>query len=177
MSIKEAIEIRNELLDRMVDDYREVDIAAVVAENDDKDAPKIVRAILDEIGIEDGAIGEFYFNPSSDEDEIQIFNALLTMTEDIPEDNLPVLYEAMGYINFVLPVGCFAYDKDHNFLIFKLSVSMPISFDKEVVYSLMDTAAGNASSIVDTYMDVLVNVAKGKVSIDEVMGILGGRRE
>ena len=177
MSIKEAIEIRNELLDRMVDDFREVYIAAAVAENGDKDAPKIVRAILDEIGIEDGAIGEFYFNPSSDEDEIQIFNALLTMTEDIPEDNLPVLYETMSYINFVLPVGCFAYDKDHNFLIFKLSVSMPISFDKEVVYSLMDTAVGNASSIVDTYMDVLVNVANGKVSIDEVMGILGGRRE
>ncbi len=172
MNIKDVEAMRNELLDRMVEDFKEGYTAAVASQ--DEGAPKVVRAILDEIGIDEGAIGEYYFTPNSEDDEIQIFNAILTMSDSVPEDNLPALYETMSYINFVIPVGCFAYDKDHNFLTFRLSVSMPITFDKEAVYSMMNIAVGNSASVVDSFMNVLIKVSNGEFTVGEVKGILGG---
>ena len=175
MNIKEVVTMRDELLDRMVEDFRAAYIAAGVAEIDDADAPKIVRAILDDIGGDEGVIGEYYFTPSSEDDEIMIFNAILTLSETLPDDNLAAVYEAMSYRNCAVPVGSFAYDKDHSFVGYRLSVSMPTSFDSEAVYSLMNIAVGNSVSVAETYTDVLIGVATGTVSIDEVKHILGGK--
>ena len=52
---------------------------------------------------------------------------------------------------------------------------MLTSFDSEAVYSLMNIAVGNSVSVAETYTDVLIGVATGTVSIDEVKHILGGK--
>ncbi len=182
MKSKDVITMRNELLDRMVEEFHDTFIPAVRNETEDPEAPGIVRAILDQIGGDEGdaegVMGEFFFSPmSSEDDEVHVFNAMMTISDQVPEDNLPAFFEAMSYINFHIPLGCFAYDKDHSYFCFRLSVSIPMNFDKEAIYGLMSAAAANAAHVTDDYMQVLLDVAENKFSVDEVMDILGGRRE
>lgn len=176
--MNETIEMRNELLDRLVEEFHEAYIAAAVAEIDDPEAPKIVRALLHEVGDSDGVMGEYFFTPmSSEEDPIQVFNAILTLSEDIPEDNLPALFEAMSYINYHIPVGAFSLNMEHTFFCFKMSVTIPMGYDKDVIYGLMSAAAGNSASIVDLYMQPLMDVANDKISVKEIKEIVSIRRQ
>ena len=175
MNINDIENMRSELLDRMVDDFNEALIAAGVAEIENEDAPKIVRAILDEIGDDEGAIGEFYFSPiDSEDDEVQIFNALITLSEEVREESLANLYEAMSYINFTIPSGAFSIDKDHRFLCFRLSVPMGIDAGREEVYELINIATANAVAIADGYAGVLMDVIDEKMSLNDVTDFLGG---
>ena len=176
MYIDDLNKMRDELLDRMVEDFKDAYIAAAVAETEGEDEPKIVRAILDEIGDDEGVIGEYYFTPiESEEDEVQFFNALITISEDVPEDPA-ALFEAMSYINFTIPAGSFAIDKDHNFISYRLSIPMSIDLGREAVYDAMNIAAGNSAAIADSYAGVLLDVVNKKLSVEEVEDLLGGRR-
>ncbi len=176
--MNETIEMRNELLDRLVEEFHDAYIAAAIAENDDPEAPKIVRALLDEVGDSDGVMGEYFFTPmSSEEDPIQVFNAILTLSEDMPEDNLPAFFEAMSYINYHIPVGAFSFNKDHTFFCFKMSVVIPMGYDKDVIYGLMSAVAGNSASIVDLYMEALMDIANNKISVEEVKDMVDIHRE
>ncbi len=179
MDLRDVEILRDELLDRMVEDFKRAYIAAGIAEEQNEGLPKIVRAILDEIGDDGaGAIGEYYFTPFETGDEtVQHFNATLTLSEDIPSDNLPALYEAMSYINFAVPTGSFSYDKDHRFLCLRLSVPMPVDLGRETIYAIMNTVAANTAAVADAFMGVLMDVANNEMSVDEVMDFLGGRRE
>ena len=178
MDIMQIEKMRNELLDRMAEDFKEAYIAAGVAEPETAGAPRIVRTILDEIGsIGDDAIGEYYFTPFQEDDEVQFFNALITMTEEIPRERLPQLFEVMSYINFSIPSGSFAIDRDLQFFSYRLTIPMPVDFSGEQVYELMNIAAGNSAAIVDAYMGVFMDVAEGRMSVEEVLDLLGGRRE
>ncbi len=182
MKKNDVIAMRNELLDRMVEEFHDAYIPAIRNENEDPEAPAVVRAILDRIGGDEGdgegVIGEFFFTPmSSEDDEVHLFNAMLTISDQIPEDNLAAFFEAMCYINFHIPLGCFTYDKDHTFFCFRLAFSIPMGFDKEAIYGLMNAAAANAARVADTYIPILTKVAENKFSVDEVMDVLGGRRQ
>ena len=178
MNITETEAMRQELLERMVKDFNEIYIAAAIAEDQPPGTPVIVRVILDEIGDpDDDAFGEYYFTPISEDDNVQYFNAIITITEDIPEDRLPSLYEVMSYINFTIPAGCFAIDKDHNFLSYRLTLPMPLSTGREQIYEFMNIAAGNSAAVTDAYMGVFTDIIKGRMSPGEVIYLLGGNEK
>ena len=103
--------------------------------------------------------------------------SVITVTDELPDENLPALYESLSYVNFNLPAGCFSVDKDHRFLCFVLTSLMPAELDDAMMFREIDIAVGNAFAIADPYIGILSDVVKGKIGADGVVEVLGGPAE
>ena len=177
MDIKEMESRRHELLEDLNKELNDSLIAAVVRK--DEGAPEMVSAMLDELGDGDlDILGDFYFRPfQSEEDEAQSFMCVLTVTDELPPERLPVLYEVISYLNFTLPAGCFSIDKDHRFLCYTLNTLLPVELEDSLLFREMDLAVGNAMAISDTYIGLLEDVISGEIGVEDVVEFLGGPAE
>ena len=175
MNINEINDKRHELLQRLCEELNTAEIAAVIRQ--EEKAPEMVSAILDELGDGDADIlGDFFFRPlETEDDEVQYFSTVITISDEIPDDKLAALYESIAYVNFALPAGCFSIDKDHRFLCFVLSVPLPMELEEEALFAEMDLSAGNALAIADSYVGILSDVLSGTETADGVAAFLGGR--
>ena len=177
MDRKEIEKRRHELLEELNRELNGAQIAAVVRK--DEGVPEMVSAILDEMGDGDMEIlGDFYFGPIRTEDDpAQQFLCVITITDELPPERLPALYEAISYINFTLPAGCFSVDKDHRFFCFVLNTLLPMDLEDPLLFREMDLAVGNACSIADSYIGILTDVLNGKIGAEGVVEFLGGPAE
>ena len=103
MDLGKIKEERHELLTRMRDSFQEELIACEIREPENENEPEILTVVLDgigETGDMEGGIGEFFFAPpSSENDTVQHFCAVLSLLDDPDREYLPQLFEAMSYIN------------------------------------------------------------------------------
>jgi hypothetical protein len=177
MDIKEIEKRRHGILEAFTKELNDSLIAAVL--NNDEGAPESVSAILDELGGgEMEVLGEFFFRqPETEDDGAQVFTCVFTIADDIPAERLPALYEAISYVNFSIPAGCFSIDKDHRFFCYVLSTFMPADLEDSEVFREIDLAAGNAMAIADTYIGILSDVLEGTIDADGVVEFLGGPAE
>lgn len=165
---------RHVMLENLKDELNAAEIAAELGA--EEDGFEMVTTMLDEVGDTDSEmIGEFFFRPLlTEEDEVQYFAAVLTLPDEIPADRLPALYEAVSYVNFTLPAGCFSIDMDHQYFCYVLSVPLPIDLEDGEVFREMDLAAGNAMAIADAHVGILLDVINGREGIEGVRQFLGG---
>lgn len=177
MNISELNDSRHKILEQLNDELNENSVAAVLRKEEGE--PEMVSALLDELGDGDrGIIGDFYFKPlTSEEDPAQIFMSVFTISDSIPAERLPALYEAISYVNFNLPAGCFSIDKDHRFLCYVLSTILPLELSEEEAYVQTDMSVSNALFFADGYIGILCDVLDGKVEPDGVIEFLGGPDE
>ena len=94
MNTKEIMEKRHALLESLNEEMKAAEIAAVIRQ--EEGAPEMVSAMLDELGDGDTEIvGDFFFRPlETEEDEVQYFSVMITITDEIPGERLTALYEA-----------------------------------------------------------------------------------
>lgn len=177
MAMVEIEKRRHEILDALCKELNDEQIAAVV--NKEEGAPEMVSAILDELGDADMDItGDFFFRPLlTEEEEIWNFMSVITVSDQVPEERLSELYEAMSYVNFNLPGGCFSIDKDHRFLCYVLTALIPGDLENEEMFRVIDISVGNAFAISDNYIGILSDVLNGKIGADGVVEFLGGPAE
>ena len=168
--IKKRNEERRAILDRIVGDLQENLIAAMIREPESDEETPIISVIFDGLGMEhDEVFGEFYFLPFPDEDvDFQHFSAVITIADEIKEEHLSELFEAMSYINFVLPGGSFCIDSEKQFLAFRLNVPLPADMDNEELYHEINIVMGNAVALTDIYMDQLLKIMDGEKSVEEL---------
>ena len=168
---------RHEMLEALNTELNEEQIAAVVRQ--EEGMPEMVSALLDELGDEDMEIvGDFYFRPmKTDEDGAQIFMSVITISDELPQDRLAELYEAIAYVNFTLPAGCFSIDKDHRVFCYVLNAMLPMALSDDAVYKTINLAVGNTFAIVDSYIGILCDVIDGTIDADGVVEFLGGPAE
>ncbi len=134
----------------------------------------ILNVYLDDVGgnFED-VIGQYFFTPiTTDDDQIQIFNAVVFLTEDISEKKLPALYEAMSYINYYSLVGAFSIDEMHSQLAYKISIPMPIEMSDDALYDQVQAIMGNGMITVDKFADLLLGINNGTRNIKEFIEII-----
>ena len=177
MDIKETENRRHDLLEELNRELNDAQIAAVLRK--EEGAPDMVSALLDELGDGDLEIlGDFYFRPlQTEEDAAQAFMCVITITDELPPERLPALYEAISYVNFNIPAGCFSVDKDHRFFCYILSTLLPVELEDALLFREMDLAVGNALAICDSYLGILTDVVNGDIGVDGVVEFLGGRAE
>ena len=169
MDTEKMMKERHELLTRLGDSLLEEMIACEIAEPQSEEEPEILTVLLDTFGDgeREGAAGEFFFMPfSSEEDRVQYFCAVLTLMDDISEENLPALFEAMSGINFALPCGSYSVDRDHRFLTYKLTVPLPAELNSDALYDEMNICVSNAVNSADAYADTLIKISCGEASYD-----------
>ena len=174
--IEEKMQERHDLLIRMRDSLQEELVACEVGIPEEEGAPEVLNVILDVLSggeSDEGAIGEFYFDRIlSGEEEIQRFTGAVTIMDIIPEEHLAELYEAMSYINFRLPGGCYSIDKDKTFLAFRLTTPFPMELSGDALYDQMNVCVSNTISIADLFMEPLIRLALGKITVADIISML-----
>ncbi len=165
---------RQEILSRLEEDLQEELIPAKLVKGENDDDPYVLNVLFDSLGVEeDEAYGEFLFYPfDTDEDAVQFFGGIITLTEDLPEEHLPELFEAISYINCTLPTGHFAISHEKNSLAYILTVPLPFELTGELLYKEVNAVLGSSVLSVDTYMDLLTSVSKGETGIKEVLELI-----
>ena len=108
------------------------------------------------------------------DDEAWLFMSVITLSNEVPAERLPALYEAMSYVNFNLPAGRFSIDKDHRFFCYVLSSLIPGDMENADIFREMDMSVGNAFAISDQYIGILSDVLNGKTDVEGIVDFLGG---
>ena len=174
--IEDKMKERHELLIRMRDSLQEELVACDVGIPEQEGAPEVLNVILDVLGggeSDEGAIGEFYFDTIlSEKEEIQRFTGAVTIMDILPEEHLAELYEAMSYINFRLPGGCYSIDKDKTYLAFRLTTPLPAELSGDALYDQMNVCVSNTVAIADLYMEQLIQLAIGKITVEDIKNLL-----
>ena len=179
MNKEKILAERKELMERLADELQDNLIAAMIKENEteeEEEDPVILSVLLDELGSgREEAFMECCFTPlTSEEDAVQFFTSVITLSDDLDRDYLPALIESVSYINFQIPCGSFHVDKTHSFLCFRLAAPLPIEQNGDALYKEINILTGNAVAIVDQYFDLLLDVSRGKARLEDVLEVLGG---
>ncbi len=176
MDKEQMMKERHEVLEALEGSLQEELIAAKLNTPEEGHGTEVLTVIFPELGIDgDGAVGELFFLPIvSDEMAVQHFATVLTIADEIGEDQYPALYEAISYINFRLPCGAYALDDESGSLVFKLTVPMPAELSKEDLLNEMNICSGNAVAAADQYMDLLLRMLDGDSSMDDVRAAFEG---
>ncbi len=166
--------LRHELLQRLTDELNTEFIPAVIREPQTENEPEILAVLYDALGQSgDEVMGEFFFPPlMGEDDQVQYFNAVLTLTEELPEERLGELYEILSYLNFLLPCGAFCVNRGHDFLVYKLSVPLDVELSEDELYTAMNVAVSSASFYTDRYVDILLRFVEGEAELEEVLMLI-----
>ncbi|MCR4656172.1 MAG: YbjN domain-containing protein [Lachnospiraceae bacterium] len=158
------------------DSLQEELIACEIREPENENEPEILMVVLDGIGESgdmEGGIGEFFFAPpSSENDTIQHFCAVLSLLDDPDREYLPQLFEVMSYINFKLPCGSYSVDRDASLLCYRLTSPIPMELSGEGLFEQMNATMANALTVADLYVDTLIKIAGGEKELKDVIGSL-----
>ncbi len=171
MDIKELIKEREELLNRLKEELNGELIASDIRKAQKKEEPDILRVIFDDMGMEgtEQVLGEYFFLPfSGDEPSAHHFMAVLTIADDLENAPMEALFEAMSYINSVLPCGAYNIDREKKFLTFKMTLPVSVDLETEDIYREMNLMMGNSLALVDVHMDLLLKLIDGDIDIEYV---------
>ncbi len=165
---------REKLLQRANEELKDELIPSVLKDKEESGIEDGELAILfDELGLnDDEAFGAFVFSPViTDDDEVQYFNCVIVLTQDIDREKLPLLYEAFAYINFYIPYGSFAIDGDNESIVYRYTQALPIRMKDEDLYAQIQIAMGNAISMADSNINLVLSLEDGTMDLEDVRDI------
>ena len=137
---------------------------------------EILTVIFAELGLDgDGAVGELFFLPlRSENDTVWHFSTVITIADEIDTQNTDVLYEALSYINFRIPCGSYAFDKDADQLVYKMTVPVPADMSEDELLKEMNICSGNAVAEADAHIDLLLRLLDGEASMEDIRNSFSG---
>ena len=118
---------------------------------------------------EEGVYGEYYFMPSAPDEEAYYFTAALTLVDEIKEECIPDLAEALSKLSFYMPVGTFCLNKTGQIVVYKVSEIIAADLDKEAAVDLMNRTATHAIAVPERYVIVLRQLATGNLSMEQFL--------
>ncbi len=169
MSKDNLNEIRHDLLSRIEEEFVSEMVPAHLSEKDQNGVEVLAADLM--VTTQDGydALGEFFFLPGNENDELQFFVNLITIQEELPEENLPELCVAVSAINTFIITGAFAIDAVSKSLVYKNTYAMPADITAETLQDNMELSMGLAVEVVRQFGYLLVEVNQGKRTAESVI--------
>ncbi len=171
MDIKRLEEVRKVVLAGIEKEFVDELIPAVLS----KEGETPVLNVYLDAGEESTGItnGEFFFLQSDPGDEIQYFVNLITVYEQIPEENLDEVCRAVAGVNIYTPAGAFVVDFASGNLVYKFMVPISIEAAPEAVKDTVDMTMGIAFSAVNDLAYLLAEVCDGERSASSAIEVFG----
>ncbi len=160
--MSDILKQRTEILRDFESDLKEEMIPAILEEMGDDKFP-LLNVLLEDFILE-GQTGraEFFFLPNDDGDEIQVFTTIITVTEDLIEENLGELFKGIAGINMFVETGGFAVDFIEKRLIYKHGYEMPMPLDTESLKDIVDLTAGTSMQVAEEFGRYLIEINEGQ---------------
>ncbi len=117
-------------------------------------------------------LGEFYFLPLKEDDEVWYFTSVITIKSDLPPEGTPALAGAISKLNFYLPYGAFCMSADGSLLAYKSVVPVKAADTEKQLYSQIELNADTSLLIPESYTDLLARVADGRLLLKDFLSML-----
>lgn len=168
----EMKELQHKLLVALKQDFEEVEVPVTLRNAEGENLP---MDILTTIHLDYGqgrheVMGEYYFFPMPQEDvSAHYFSTMLNLENEIRQDCLPQLREAVSALNFYLQCGSFVVNPSGTLLGFRFITPIPFNFSFEQALQLMNLNVGHSLELAEHHVDDLIRVAQGKLSLQDFM--------
>lgn len=169
--IKTVTDNQDRVLKRLAAELQEVMVPAMVRDKDEVIPSPVLTVMYSEVGSElNEVIGEYTFLPVSVDDEVQIFSSIVTMTDELPDNNLDELRKAVSRLDFYLPLGSIGMDIEDKRLGFKFGVPIPVTTSEDTLFELINMYITTGYMQVDRYIGMLLKIAQGEAKAEELLG-------
>ena len=177
--MSKILEQRMKILKGFEEDLKDELIPALLVEPEAGDETFPLLNILLEDFILEGQTGrgEFFFLPSEEGDEIQIFTNIITVTENISNANIDELCKAVAGINLFVETGGFAIDYIEGRLIYKHGYEMTMPLDDAALKDMVDLTVGSSLQVAEEYGRYLLEVNEGTRDAMDVVKTLAEARQ
>lgn len=179
MNKKEFMESVLSNFNKIAEEIKDTMIPARVLEAEDGVPGPVLTVIYDEMGPDgDEVMGDYsVIVGENEEDTVAYIESFLTFTEELSNEHLPELYEAISKLNFFLPFGGFTINEAENVLGYKFG--MPISMDltDEGLYGAISLCMTGGFIQANNYVFPLMQISEGKMTLDEVLELVRGAKE
>ncbi len=91
-----------------------------------------------------------------------MFTTIITVTEDLIEENLGELFKGIAGINMFVETGGFAVDFIEKRLIYKHGYEMPMPLDTESLKDIVDLTAGTSMQVAEEFGRYLIEINEGQ---------------
>lgn len=175
MDVNELNSIRHNVLVRTKEDFVSEMIPCELLGQDEHEV-EVLSVLFQDFAL-DGydATGEYFFMPSQEDDEIQYFVNLVTLTEELNKDNLNELFAAVASINTYVLTGAFAIDAGAGTLIYKHTYEIPIEADEEALQLSVDMSMGTAMQMVSDYGYLLMEINEWKRNAQSAISLFANQ--
>ena len=124
-------------------------IPAQIEEIEDTERLMILFEDLADSSID--TMGEFFFLPSMEGAQVQVFMNVLTIDAEVYKERLSELLLAINILNNYLPVGAFCVDLSEGNIVFRHNHEMPIPVSDKALQDAVDLSIGLSVSIVKDF--------------------------
>ena len=147
-------------------DFDEEMIPAQIEEVEDTNRLMILFEDLADEGID--TMGEFFFLPSEEGAQVQVFVNVLTVDAEIDKDRIGEILSGINILNNFLPVGAFLIDISGEHIVFKKGYEMTVSLSDKALKEAVDLSMGLSVSVVKDFAYMLLEVCSGKRNADSI---------
>lgn len=174
MNIREKNEFQHQLLLALQQDFEVVEIPSILRSAQEENLPMDILTTLHRDyghGLHQ-VMGEYYFFPvpqEQGEETIHYFSTMLNLENEIREDCLPQLRQAVCALNFYLQCGNFVVNPSGTLLGFRFVT--PILGDMSFAQALqmLNLNIGHSLDLAEQYVDSLIRLAHGTLRLEDFM--------
>ena len=163
------------ILEQLKADFEANHVPAVVRNAAEENLPMdILTTLHRRFGLNmDEVMGEFYFFPAmSGTASVHYFTSMITLTEEMAAEYVPMVTEAVNVLNFYLECGAFVMNPQKNLLAFKFVTPIPAELSEEQILQMANLNVGHALQLSERYAASLLQLSDGSGSLESFMELM-----
>lgn len=147
---------RRNVLERLQSEMEQLGIRSRVLGRGEENSPfDVLFCSHDDIpGIPGGVVGQYYFPEIPAAEDVFYFTAMVTVKEDLTDEEVKKIRERIDEINLELACGAFEIYPEIG-LVYKLCYPLMEEIEEDDLYRLCDIAAAHSVVFVSSYAEKL----------------------
>lgn len=167
-------EFREKVLSDLKAEFESYDVPAVLRTVEEGMPTDILTTLHREMGPRsDEVMGEYYFMPVEGEGvDIHCFSVSLTLSEDLPENKVAILQEAIRSLNYYLMDGVFLISPDGTQLIYRCTTVFKMTLPYELAMDMIQIIIGLSLQTVEKWVESLLDLESGDAELEDFMELI-----
>ncbi len=161
-------EFQDKILEDLKKEMESYDVPTVLRKKEEGLPTDILTTLHREMGPKaDEVMGEYYFMPiTGDNADVHCFTVSLSLSEELSEDNVDVIEEAIRILNYYMIDGYFLISPDKSTLIYRATAMFKIDLPYERGMEMIQIVIGVALQVVDRWVNKLLDLDHGAMTLE-----------
>lgn len=164
-------EFQDKILEDLKNELESYEVPAVIRKKEEGLPTDILTTLHREMGAKsDEVMGEYYFMPiTGDNVDVHCFTVSLSLSEELSEDKVDIIEEAIRILNYYMIDGYFLISPDKTTLIYRCTAMFKIDLPYDRGMEMIQIVIGVALQTVDKWVKELLDLDRGDLTLEGFM--------